>query len=159
MMQDIDVPLTTVKALLAQSTTMPTYSKLLKKDKDVKRILKKEASTGSEVVASIAATSSIENIIPMSRQGGKRSSPVGVPEIDVFGVGGGGGGGGEGGRRRNDDTSSATGSSFSASPATRSSPSNAPSSPVDFISLKNSLFTNQSSPLFNSNFLAFGSNT
>ena len=139
MLQDIDVPLTTVKALLAQSTTMPTYSKLLKKDKDVKRILKKEASTGSEVVASIAATSSIENIIPMSRQGGKRSSPVGVPEIDVFGVGGGGGGGGEGGRRRNDDTSSATGSNFSASPATRSSPSNAPSSPVDFISLTKAL--------------------
>ena len=82
MLDDEEIPLSEVKEALVASTTMPAYSKLLESDKQVKTRLKKPST--ATVLASIQASSSVENFIPMSRQGGPRHSPVGVPEVDVL---------------------------------------------------------------------------
>lgn len=85
-LNDDTIPLSNVKDALKESVTMPTYAKLLESDKQVKNRLRKPST--ATVLASIQASSSVENFIPMSRQGGPRHSPVGVPEVDVLDGGG-----------------------------------------------------------------------
>ncbi|GMI06236.1 hypothetical protein TrLO_g11973 [Triparma laevis f. longispina] len=82
LMEDENIPLSEVKAALCDSQAMPTYNKLIQNDKEVKQMLKKPPT--ATVAASIQASASVENFIPMSRQGGPRHSPVGVPEVDVM---------------------------------------------------------------------------
>ncbi|GMH66140.1 hypothetical protein TrST_g11445 [Triparma strigata] len=82
LMDDEDIPLSKVNRSLCDSQSMSTYGKLIENDKEVKVMLKKPAT--ATVAASIQASASVENFIPMSRQGGPRHSPVGVPEVDVM---------------------------------------------------------------------------
>ena len=105
LMKDESVPLVSVKELLAASTTMPAYGKLVEQDRELKKMLNKPST--SSIVGTIQSSTIIEDIVPMSRQASRSRQGLRVPEVDIM----------------KDDMSS-SGSSVSKSPGT--SPSTSP---------------------------------